>query len=281
MKHTLIVCLALIASAANAQDFFMSVAPPTAQKKTVNLPDKPNVTDANGLKQGEWAKKYENGRYAYVATFKDGKPQGTVVRYHENGKKSSEQTYGDNGECYVVLYSDSEKKEAEGKFVNEKREGEWKFYANDGTVIMVQTYTAGLVTGTERAYYETGELMRETEYKEGLPYGFTVEYYKRGAKKCISYYSKGIQQGDYKLWDEGGKVMIEGKYKDDLKVGQWRIYDDDENEYFTMEYNSKGELTNQAEIDERMAKKYEKQDALRLQLQDPQEYIQNPEEYRP
>ena len=82
-----------------------TTAAKTKKEKHFDLPDKPNVTDANGLKQGEWGPKYDNGQYKYVATFKDGRPVGSVVRYTRDGKKSMQMTYDSKSDtCFVLTY---------------------------------------------------------------------------------------------------------------------------------------------------------------------------------
>lgn len=83
-----LIMVVMMASPAMAQDFLGSFAPKDGKEKAdkkkplverkdakANLPDKPNKKDAQGRKQGEWGKKYPNGRYSYVATFKDDRPK--------------------------------------------------------------------------------------------------------------------------------------------------------------------------------------------------------------
>ena len=42
-----------------------------------------NKTDANGKKQGDWKKYYENGFVRYQGQFKDDKPVGTFNYYYD------------------------------------------------------------------------------------------------------------------------------------------------------------------------------------------------------
>ncbi len=285
MRYIVSLGLAVIATSVMAQDFFASRAPQKTETKntttTVTLPDKPNQTDEQGRKQGEWAKKYANGNYMYEATFEDGKPVGTVIRYYENGQKSSEQAYNADGSCTVTIFSVQGKKEAEGNFVDEKREGEWRFYAEDGTLISMQNYVAGVLNGSAKQYYETGELLSETPYENGLRSGFAIEYYVSGKKKRVTYYSKDLPHGDTKTWDESGKIIIEGKYEKGVAVGEWKYYDSELNEYFVEKHDKTGKITNQKELNARMSRKYDMQDAQRYQLQDPQNYVGHPEDYNP
>ena len=45
-----------------------------------------NQTDKNGLRQGQWQKKYPNGQLMYEGQFKDDKPCGDWIRYFEGGQ---------------------------------------------------------------------------------------------------------------------------------------------------------------------------------------------------
>ena len=44
-----------------------------------------NLTDDNGLKQGNWEVKYDDGKTKYIGTFKDGVEQGLFKFYYNNG----------------------------------------------------------------------------------------------------------------------------------------------------------------------------------------------------
>ena len=44
-----------------------------------------NFTDDNGLKQGQWEVKSDDGKTKYIGTFKDGVEQGLFKFYYNNG----------------------------------------------------------------------------------------------------------------------------------------------------------------------------------------------------
>ncbi len=67
----------------------------------------------------------------------------------------------------------------------------------------------------------------------------------------------------------------------DVQTGKLKLYDSAADEYFYMEYDENGALVNEAEVNERFQRRYEKYESERRYLQDPQQYIYNPEEYRP
>lgn len=267
---------------ADAQtDVFGNRVPPS-NKPVVNLPNKPNKRDEQGRRQGEWAKKYRNGRYAYEATFVDDKPVGTVKRYHENGQLSSTQLFLGGDSCRVVLYFENGKKQGEGLYISEKREGEWKFYNENSILVARENYRNGLLHGKRIVYFDTGEVSEESYYIDGVQNGAWIQYFRSGEWRLRTNYTNGKLDGQYKCRDMlTGQMSVEGTYRNGTHIGNWKIYTNNAQGFFYMKYNDKGELTNEAEIDEIMRKKYEKEEYERQFLKDPEHYTHNPEEYKP
>ena len=56
-----------------------------------------NYTDINGLKQGHWIKKFENGQTQYEAYFIDDKPVGEFKKYDSYGNLYVTLNYSSNG----------------------------------------------------------------------------------------------------------------------------------------------------------------------------------------
>lgn len=285
-----IAAIALTASTAMAQtDVFGSMAPKDKQKsvaastpKKANKPDKPNKTDAQGRKQGEWAKKYDNGQYMYVATFKDDKPVGTVVRYNENGKKSVEMTYGANGKVDAIYYHDNGRIASRGSYVNKIRTGEWTYYDEEKRIVARETYKNGMLNGTAFTYYENGQVSDESNYVDDVLDGPWIQYFQSGKRRLDARYVKGKLNGRYRYWDDGGSLSIDGQYDMGLMVGDWKVYEDSEGKtYFVMEYDKNGKLLNEDEVQMRTNKKMEMYENKRRTIVDPEQFVTHPEDYNP
>lgn len=282
MKLQLIFLFVCMAGVASAQNFFGNTAPkPQAKPNVISLPDKPNVTDAQGRKQGEWAKKYPNGRYIYEATFVDDEPRGVMRRYYENGRESVVLSYLAKGKYMAQLFGETGKIEAEGVFVDNRRSGQWKLYADNGKLIGTDWYVNGTLEGESKTYYDTGEVLTEVTYKAGEKDGAEVEYYRSGRKKRLTMFIGGKQHGDYRFWDEAGRTLVEGRFDMDVSVGDWKIFDGDTEQYYVMKYNDRGTLLNADEVEERKRKEMVANEIKRVTLQDPEHYMNRPEEYRP
>ena len=267
---------------ANAQGFFDAAAPRDQQKKAVvHLPDKPNKTDANGKKQGEWAKKYPNGRYAYTATFVDDVPVGPVVRYTEKGEKSSEQAFrGDT--CYTVTYHENGNPESKGIYIKKLKEGEWLFFNNDGVLITRSFYVNDKLHGKQTLYFATGKESEICYYKNGVLNGEWKCFFPSGKTQLSANYVDGQLDGYYTYLDSStGTKCVEGMYSHGNCVGEWKLYEDNGKDFRTLHYDKNGKLREKKSEEERIIKLYNKYDKERGNLVDPEHFRENPEEYKP
>ena len=101
-----------------------------------------NVVDENGLKQGDWSKKYDWGTTRYEGAFQDDKEVGVFRFYDQNGKLISERTYETpGGISNAIIYRPNGAIEAKGKFDgSNKKTGLWKYYSKSGYVISQDQY---------------------------------------------------------------------------------------------------------------------------------------------
>lgn len=133
-----------------------------------SIPENPNQTDADGLRQGKWTLLFdanwkptdETGKVAYyrLIEYKNDKPVGVVRDYYSTG---------------IVQW--------EGKLLQDRpseiNEGEATWYHEDGSKDVVK-------------YYEKGKILRETYYQNGKPATENADMLGRLAESA--YYS-----GDY------------------------------------------------------------------------------------
>lgn len=286
LKFILIAATLFGSIEAYGQDVFGSMAPQkkaTSQNATqkISLPDKPNRTDQQGRKQGEWAKKYANGQYIYVATFVDDKPVGKVTRYAENGKKTSESTIANDGSAHVVYFHDNGKKASEGKYSpNKKRNGLWTYYSENGVRVADENYNNGKLDGLSRIYFEGGNIAEKITYKDDVPNGSWLQYLPNGKIRLEATYVDGNLHGIYKYWDDNGSLSVVGYYRNGVSVGDWNIYEANKKS-FVMQYDNNGTLLNADELQQRMNKMLSEIESKRKDIVDPANYTNTPELYKP
>lgn len=281
MKRILIITLLLIGinNTYSQTDFFGGLAPQKT-KKVVNLPNKPNKVDELGRKQGEWAKKYPNGRYIYEATFVDNIPIDTVKRYYEDGTISLYQIYKPaTDSCYVINFNDENKKGSEGFYIKGKKVGTWLFYNNNGNIVTKSNYNNDIIDGLSITYYPTGEILEKINYKNGVLHGPWQRFYSSGATQTSASYNNGVLDGHYKVINDNGDVSIEGVYKNGKQIGDWKTFDNNTRKHFIVKYDNNGNIVNEEEIHERNQKRLDYYEKNRHNLVDPAHQNTDPSSY--
>lgn len=133
-----------------------------------------------------------------VSIKKDGSWQKHGVFYSfSGGRKTGKTTYSygkKHGEC-ESYFADS-KLQFKWNCENDKREGKWYQYREDGT------------------------LSREKVYKNDLIEGEEIVYYVSGAKNFVNQYVGGKKHGEWLQYKEDGKLISKTQFNMDEKVGE-------------------------------------------------------------
>lgn len=103
----------------------------------------------DGLKNGEFAIYFLDGKTAMYGKIKDNKNEGKWSYYYPNGKLESQGCFRNDVviDKWIWYYSNGQKKE-EGNFVSGKREGAWKMYKKDGTLKATIFFKGGNAVNT-------------------------------------------------------------------------------------------------------------------------------------
>jgi antitoxin component YwqK of YwqJK toxin-antitoxin module len=206
MKHILIFLL--ISSVSFAQEF--------------------NKLDENGLKQGLWKGIYEESkRPRYEGVFDHGKEVGTFKFFDDTKARTVIATREFNAKdnsCYTIFYNQKNNKVSEGKVVNKKFEGEWKYYHEDSPTIMtLENYVDGKLNGIRKVFYQSGKIAEETIYKSGIKEGPYKRYTENGVIMEETIYKNGDYDGKAIFRESDGQLAGQGLYKNGKKVGMWKI----------------------------------------------------------
>lgn len=204
-----------------------------AQVSTDNI----NKTDSQGRKQGIW-KKYEKGKLVYEGQFKDNIPFGTFKYYHPNGKLKSETEFQVGVHIVrTTIYHENGHKASEGMFVDQVKNGEWRYYANTDTLIKIENYLKGKRTGSWKTFSaETGVLLEEISYSDGKMNGVHKTYYTDGTVSLEENYVNGKQNGKCTAYYPKQLVSSTGNMLNGFRVGNWDFYDVTGKLRSTMEY---------------------------------------------
>ncbi len=199
---------------------------------------KKEIPYVDNLKKGAGYVYEKDGRVIVLHTYKANvlTKEQRINRKDESGQKQG---------LWIDFY-DSKMIRIEGPYVNNLKNGYWKYYQPNGNLIRVEKWVmgelienAGEVAKIEvkkRLHPGTGNLAFRGTYRNGKPEGVHREYNTEGEVIAGKVYSNGIvlfegivdeegrKQGPWKEYYETGELKAEGKYRDDLKVQTWKYY---------------------------------------------------------
>ncbi len=205
----------------------------------------------NGKFNGDQEAFFPNGKPAERCTWKDGKRNGPCQQFFDNGQVRTSTNYvNDEANGPSSVFSEDGKKEIEGQNVKGQRDGLWKHYNADGTLLMQMLYAKDKVVkekkenGTFRTFYPDEQLMSEETWKLGKREGKFTEYHDNGrwterpakvgpdgaersetervldgqTKKREGTYKNDKLEGEVKEWDEKNKLVKTTMYKEGVEV---------------------------------------------------------------
>jgi antitoxin component YwqK of YwqJK toxin-antitoxin module len=217
-----------------------------------------NQTDHLNQKQGYWKKFYKNGKVAYQGFFKDDKPRGLFLRFHENGVVSARMTFSTCGDtASAILYNTLRREVAKGKYLNTKKHSVWNYFAPDGRLVFTEEFNEGAKNGRFLTYYPNGQVYEQVTWRNNEKNGPTLQYYPDGSIKSTIFYKNGIEQGIIKTYYFGGQERLDGAYENGLKHGRWTLFSA-EGEVVNVIIYEMGIAKNHDELVEKETREFEK-----------------------
>ena len=198
-----------------------------------------NKTDLKGFKQGHWIKKYPNGHTQYNGFFKENHPVGAFKRFYETDTLQSILVFSNDGkEASAILYHPNGFIASTGKFVNQMKEGKWKFYSAKikGYLIIEEEYKANIRNGSSLKYYSNSRLAEKVLYVNDLKNGEWIQYFQSGNICLKANYINGKLEGSFFIYFDDGKPEYIGQYNNDLRAGTWKIFNSDGTQKYNLEY---------------------------------------------
>lgn len=205
--------------------FILMVFQGFAQKEKINQ------FDAEGKRDGRWKKEYKNSdQVRYEGTFEHGEEVGTFKFYKpESGDQpAATKTFRANSDTVEMKFFNKKGfLVSEGKQVDKKRVGKWKYYKPNSKyqLVMAEEYKAGKLHGLKTVYFDNGQITEKKHFKNGLKNGEKLVYNKRGNLIQQYNYENDTLQGNSKVYNGRGQLKSEGRYKDGLRDGKWKFYE--------------------------------------------------------
>ncbi|MEZ4994110.1 MAG: hypothetical protein R2824_27030 [Saprospiraceae bacterium] len=122
-----------------------------------------------------------------IETWEDGQPRKVLVKDKA-------------GDLEINYYQNGEK-ESEGGKLQDKKEGLWEYFD------------------------EQGNVRERTHYRAGQPFGASELFFENGMKKSVSYYDEsGLRSELWMEYDKNGRLRSKGQYESGSKLGLWAYY---------------------------------------------------------
>lgn len=190
--------------------------------------DQLNQTDKQGKKQGQWLKKYSNGKTRYSGLFKDDLPVGKFEYFYETGIRKAIITHVKSGISSVAeMYDEKGSLQARGFYYQTEKDSLWVYYNNAKKRVTEERYRRGIPSGKWINYYPADStIARYVIYRNGKKEGVMVEYFENQQVKQELFFVLDSLEGPAKGFYPTGQVSYTGFYKGDLQDGEWLYYTD-------------------------------------------------------
>lgn len=135
---------------------------------------------------------------------------------------------------------------AEGSFVSiDKYDDSKSLYTSlytcyfpNGQVKFIANFEEGKLNGASKEYSESGELLKEANYKDGSLNGLCTTYYLNRNVETAAMYENGVMCGKFVSYTEDGKVLRNGEVYDNKFTGTLNTYSNSGALSTTEEYKS-------------------------------------------
>lgn len=165
----------------------------------------------NSQKNGDWKIFYEgsDGKDIFSrGEYRSDKKTGLWVYYYPNGKTRLKVNYRDgklNGPIFE--FSEDGIPLSEIMFKNNLKDGVYRLYYNNGNPKEISMYSKDKKEGTENLYYPNGKRSSIGQYKKGMKDGLWRYFDETGKRKSDGHYKKDEKTGKWRIYDENEKVV--------------------------------------------------------------------------
>lgn len=117
------------------------------------------------LYTGEYTSRYDNGKVKMTAKISEGKKEGIVQIFFENGQLNEIRSYKNNlMDGTWEMYNIYKVKVSVANYKNGLKHGKWYIYDDTGTLLYDMEYVNGEKTGTWKKYDASGKLISERTF---------------------------------------------------------------------------------------------------------------------
>jgi antitoxin component YwqK of YwqJK toxin-antitoxin module len=170
----------------------------------------PNLVESfrHGKKHGFFFYLGLDGYVEAMAQYYDDIPHGAWRKYYKSAALAEELNFNmglKDGPVYRNFLSG--KKQEVGFYSNNKRVGTNKWFFENGNLSTEYNYTDGKLDGGIKEYYENGNIKTEGNYLNDKRVGLWKTYHDNGKVATEGSYTNGEAKGIWKTYDSEGKLI--------------------------------------------------------------------------
>lgn len=159
--------------------------------------------------------------------------QGHLIERYEY-KEDENGSLIKNGK-YQTWY-DNEKIKATGIYENDLKDGNWKFFNEEGKLDFESEYSNDLKNGEFIIYYKSGAVKSKSIFINDTLQGKENSFFENGKLQSEGEYVNGLKNGLVLYYDSLGNKHIEENYNNGQKQGKWKLFNNNQIEReFTFE----------------------------------------------
>lgn len=167
----------------------------------------------NNLRDGPWTFFFEDGSIEQKGVYLKGKEDGKWTWYYNSGHIWREEEFiNGKEEGFYKEIDTTGKVLVAGQYFDGAKEGDWKIAINDFSA--EGNYANDFKDGKWRYFYDDGTLMFEGNFIQGNPEGEHKYYFPNGKLKEEQFYINGIPDKHWKKYDEEGNLIVTITYQD-------------------------------------------------------------------
>lgn len=138
----------------------------------LNVAKAQEITETDGLYYkngllytGEYTSRFDNGMVKMTAKISEGKKEGIVQIFFENGQLNEIRSYKNNlMDGTWEMYNIYKVKVSVANYKDGLKHGQWLIYDDKGTLLYDMEYTNGQKSGTWKKFDSSGKLVSERKY---------------------------------------------------------------------------------------------------------------------
>ncbi len=185
-------------------------------------PVRENQKDESGRRQGLWRGYFATGKIRYEGNFIDDLPLGVFKYFYPQGQLRAELIHQPGEKAVKATYYHRNRAIlGEGFFVDQQKEGLWRFFSDKGILTLENFYQDGVNHGVWKTYYNNGRQAELITWHRGAQQGLYERYFITGSVQIRANFENNLLHGKYEVFYPSGQPRVTGYYNNNVSDKVW------------------------------------------------------------